>query len=229
MSYAETHGAEIWRSSTGNAGSWTRVVTNGFGDANNVGVTSFETFNGYLYVGTMNFVTGGEVWRSVSGDQADWAQANTDGFGDAGSWGISALAAFGGYLYAGTGHAAGAGVQLWRCQICDGSDWQKVVDNGCGNPDTRGSPALEVFAGYLHFVVGNPATGLQVWRTQNGTNWEQVRFAGFGNSGNRSPYYDNSVVVFNGRLFVGTVNWVSGGELWSYPNYRVYLPVIVRH
>ncbi|MCL4396149.1 MAG: SMP-30/gluconolactonase/LRE family protein [Chloroflexi bacterium] len=33
-SYTTTHGAEIWRSGTGNSLDWTRVVSNGFGDPN---------------------------------------------------------------------------------------------------------------------------------------------------------------------------------------------------
>jgi len=42
------HGGEIWRSSTGNSGSWARVVSNGFnGDKGNA-VNAFEVFNGSL-------------------------------------------------------------------------------------------------------------------------------------------------------------------------------------
>lgn len=68
-SYTTTHGAEVWRSNTGNPGDWSRVATNGFnGDTNNGTVLSSETFNGYLYAGTANFTTGGEVWRSSSGN-----------------------------------------------------------------------------------------------------------------------------------------------------------------
>jgi len=139
---------------------------------------------------------------------------NTDGFGDTNNYGVPALATFNGYLYASAHHRSGAGTQVWRCQVCDGSDWQKVVDNGFGNPDTRRTPALEVFDGHLCFVVGNQETGLEVWRTQNGTDWQQVGFAGFGDSNNGAPYWDNSVAVFNNRLYIGTSNSANGGEVW---------------
>ena len=111
---------------------------------------------------TANIDTGGEVWRSNTGDSGSWVQVNTDGFGDAGNLIVTALAAFKGHLYASTYHRRGAGAQIWRCQVCDGSGWEKVVDNGFGNPDTRGMSALEVFNEHLYFVVGNYVTGMEV-------------------------------------------------------------------
>jgi PKD repeat protein len=212
-SYTTAHGAEIWRSSTGISGDWTRVVTNGFGDANNGGVLSFEVFNGYLYAGTRNLTTGPEVWRTNNG--TSWVQVNADGFGDTNNSGLSAFTTFHGYLYASTSHkTAATGTQIWRCQACDGSDWTRVVDSGFGNVNTRTWSALEVFDGYLYCVAGNWITGMEVWRTTDGTNWVQVEFAGFGDSNNGAPYLDSAVTVFNNRLFIGTWNDANGGEVW---------------
>jgi hypothetical protein len=227
-SYTSTHGAEIWRSSTGDPGDWTRVVANGFnGDANNAVAPSFESFNGHLYAGTLNTTTGGQVWRTTNG--TTWAQVNANGFGTANNRAVSALAAFKGYLYAGTvGGAAGVtGAEVWRCQVCDGSDWTKVVNNGFGDSATYRAPALEVLGSDLYFVVGNNTTGMEVWRTSDGTSWEQVGFAGFGDTNNSTSYWDNSVAVFDGSLYVGTVNSVSGGEVWLYLH-KVYLPLVMK-
>ncbi len=229
MSYTGTHGAELWRSSSGNPNSWTRMVSNGFGDAKNGSINCFEAFNNYLYAGTWSTSTGGEVWRSSSGNAGTWTQVNQDGFGAPANHAVSALASFNGYLYAATGHDSGAGSQVWRCQTCSGGDWQKVADNGFGNPDTRGSPALEVYAARLYLVVGNRVTGMEVWRTQNGTAWERVVSGGFGNSHNVAPYWDNSVTVFQERLFVGTQNYAEGGQVWLYLPRQVYLPVVKRN
>jgi len=232
-SNTNTHGGEIWRSSTGNTGDWTRVASNGFGDSKNVAAMSFETFSGYSYAGTYNWnsatqtSTGGEVWRSNDG--TTWNQVNADGFGDANNHGVPALAAFNGYLYASTIHLSGAGSQIWRCQVCDGSDWVKVVDNGFGNTRTTGMNALEVFNNQLYFVVGNSTTGMEVWRSTNGTNWEQVGFAGFGNSNNYAPYWDNAVTVFNNTVYIGTDNSANGGQVWQMLNpFYLYLPLIRR-
>lgn len=224
-SYTETHGAEIWRSSTGDSSDWTQVVSNGFdGDTDNMAVLSFEIFSDKLYAGTFNSTTGGEVWRSSDG--TNWDQVNADGFGTANNRAVSALAAFSGRLYASTMGISGVGSQVWRCQVCDGSDWSKVVDNGFGDADTRGATALEVLDGHLYLAVRNYVSGLQVWRTADGTTWGQVGFDGFGDSNNWMTYFDNSMAVFDDRLYVGTFNPADGGEIWVYPLYPVYLPLV---
>ncbi len=227
-SYTNTHGTEVWRSSTGNAGDWTRAVANGFNsDVNNLSVLSFESFNGYLYAGTANTTTGGEVWRTNDG--TTWSQANADGFGTVNNPNVPALAAFNGYLYASTMGKSGVnGATVWRCQVCDGSDWTKVVDNGFGDINTRTNGALAILAGRLYFVVGNSTTGMEVWRTTDGANWEQVGFAGLGDSNNNASYWDNSTTVLNGHLYVGTSNSANGGEVWEFLHLNTYLPLLVR-
>ena len=223
-SYTDTHGTEIY--TTTNGTSWTRAVSNGFGDANNIAALSFESFNGYLYAGTYNTTTGGEIWRSTNG--ASWSQVNLDGFGEAGNIAVSAVTALTDWLYASTRHEPGAGTEVWRCQVCDGTDWTQVVANGFGNTDTRGASALEVFRDRLYLIVGNSTTGLEVWRTADGANWQQVGFAGFGDSNNRASYWDNSVAVTNDRLYIGTWNYANGGEIWA-QQLSVYVPLVMKN
>ena len=69
-SFTETHGAEIWRSSSGDSTEWTRVVADGLGDSDNEGVVNLEMFGSYLYAGVVNGDTGCEVWRTSDG--ATW-------------------------------------------------------------------------------------------------------------------------------------------------------------
>jgi len=228
-SSSDLHGTELWRSSTGNPGSWSKVVFNGFNnDVNNAVALSLHVFDGYLYAGTLNTTTGGEVWRSSSG--TTWTQVNVDGFGIAENRGVSALRDFNGYLYAATrGTPTVSGDQVWRCQICDGSDWKKVVNNGFGNDETSDSAALVVLKSSLYLVAGNASTGAEVWRTSEGTNWEQVDSAGFGDSNNRQPYWGNSIGVFQDRLFVGVSNGANGGEIWTYTGFPVYLPFMLQN
>lgn len=228
-SSTDSHGTELWRSSTGNPGSWSKVAFNGFNnDANNAVALSLHVFNGYLYAGTWNTTTGGEVWRSSNG--TTWTQVNVDGFGTADNLGVSALTDFNGYLYAATRGTPGiVGDQIWRCQVCDVSDWVKVVDNGFENNETSDSAALQVVNGFLFLAAGNQSTGIEVWRTMNGTDWDQVGFAGFGDSNNCQPYWGNSIGVFKDRLFIGVANWANGGEIWMYNGYPVYLPFMVQN
>lgn len=58
---------------------WERVNENGFGDPNNVLIRPMSVFDGNLYAGTMNAVTGCEVWMH---DDTTWTQVNEDGFGN---------------------------------------------------------------------------------------------------------------------------------------------------
>ena len=226
-SYTDTHGAEIWRSDSGDSGSWTQVASDGFdGDSSNEGAVSLEVFNDYLYAGTANSDTGGEVWRTQNG--TDWSQVNDDGFGDADNWAVSALAAFNDHLYASTRHEWGEGAEVWSCQECDGSDWTQVVDDGFGNSDANYTSALEVFRDLLYFVVGNGSTGLEVWRTADGANWQQVGFAGFGDSNNIGPYWDNAAAVVNDQLYVSSVNYAQGGEIWT-QQLIVYVPLVMKN
>jgi flagellin len=100
VSYTDTHGTEIWRSSSGDSGSWSQVVNDGFdGDSDNAIAVSLEVFNGYMYAGTDNRNSGTEVWSTPDG--TNWSKVNTDGFGDQYNWSVT-LEEFNGYLYAGT-------------------------------------------------------------------------------------------------------------------------------
>jgi hypothetical protein len=217
------HGGEVWRSASGNIPDWTRVVTDGFGDANNDAVTSFAVLTNYLYAGTFNEVTGAEVWRTNTG--TTWQQVNFDGFGNRATWVISSLAAFDDYLYASVRSDT---FQVWRCRRCNGTDWQQVVQNGFGTPDTNKASALEVLGDALYLVIGNYSTGMEVWQTQDGFEWRQIGFAGFGDGNNRTPYWDNPVLAFDGRLWIGTWNNANGGEIWKHLPLQVYLPAARR-
>ncbi len=119
------------------------------------------------------------------------------------------------WLYASTSRAAGS--QVWRCQLCDGTDWSKVADNGLGNSNDGGDGGLVVFNSQLYFVVSNSQTGAEVWRctTCDGSDWTQAASAGFGDSNN--TVHADKTEEFNGRLYIGTYNYASGGELWSPP------------
>ncbi len=232
VSFTDTHGTEIWRSSSGDSGSWSRVVNDGFdGDSDNVIAMSLEVFNGYMYAGTYNWVTGTEIWRSSNGDSGSWGKINTDGFGDQYNFYIS-LNTFNGYLYAGTYNyydSDNPGAELWRCQTCDGTDWTELTSaKGFGDPENRQISSLVVFNNSLYAFTHNRTTGIEVWCSNNGTDWEQVNIGGFGDSLNYNPYWDNSTTVFNNALYVGTRNNGHGGEVWVYLGKRIFLPLTMR-
>ena len=70
---------EILRSTSGNPGTWSRVVTGGNGTPANVNCAGFQAFDGYLYTSVENHDTGAQIWRSTDG--ATWEAVATGGLG----------------------------------------------------------------------------------------------------------------------------------------------------
>ena len=222
-----THGAEIWRTADGLI--WTRVVENGFAiDVYNSAVISLAGYNGSLYAGTVNYdwyddghtdgPVGGEVWRSVDG--VSWTPVNTPGFGTLEAYRVEQLIVFQDALYAYVSHTGGtgAGADVWRCTkaICaEQADWTRVADNGFGVALNRHLFSGAVSGGHLYAATYNTTTGMQLWRTANGSNWEKATpYDGLGNSNN---YYvwQHAMTVFNGRLTLGVTNYASGIGVWQ--------------
>jgi len=134
------NGTEVWRSSTGDAGTWAQVNADGFGDPNNgrVIVDAGTTYNGALYLATLNQATGAEVWRTTDG--TTWTQVNGDGFGDADTL-AAELIPFNGYLYAwATNYSTGQKVLRTKCPIC-----QSQNITGPGNYSFDGVGAAILF------------------------------------------------------------------------------------
>jgi hypothetical protein len=252
--YNDQEGAEIWCSATGADGSWSTVVAGGKGNAANFLITSFEVFNGNLYAAVLND-SGGRIWRSDTGNLNDWEDVTASGgFGT--NHGIYALGVLGGQLYASTigDYISGSySATVWRCATCEGSDWEKVLGEpvlsshastrsglislpsvfcpvaaAAPRSAARPDPATTV----LYFIVGNSATGMEVWATPTGDagTWAQVGFEGFGDPNNQLPYSDRASAVYGDHLFVGTYNNGVGAEIWQLLPcvYQNYLPMVLK-
>jgi hypothetical protein len=213
-------GAEIWSSATGAPGSWTQVNQDGFGDSQNTGVWAASIFNGYFYVMTAQWgpptdtgtYTGLEVWRCTVCNGSDWEQVSLDGFGDRDNF-ANAAYAFNGFLYVSTYHMSfNQGGQIWRCQVCDGSDWVQVVAGGFGNGNNFGGGFMIEFNAVLYAITESSFGGLEVWKTSDGVTWKMEGLPGFGNANNDKSW---AGVVFKKSLFLGTRNFAEGCELWK--------------
>jgi hypothetical protein len=95
------------------------------------------------------------------------------------------LLVFNNALYAYVSHVGGTskGAEIWRCTttVCTSqSDWTKVMDNGFGNPQNQYIYGGAVFGSHLYAAVRNDSTGVQIYRTSDGTNWEPVSLDGLG-------------------------------------------------
>ena len=210
-SYTDSIGLQVWSSATGNAGDWTRVVDNGFGNAKNWFITTFEEFQGNLYAGAFNSTSGGQLWRSPDG--VAWAPVNQNGFGNVNNTAIAALEVFDGLLYASVRNITQGG-EIWRS--ANGVDWTKVVGGGLGDVNNGRPYDLTAFDGHLYVALGNPVTGIQVWRSQDGSLWQPISLPGWGDSNTQFTSYDTSAAVFDDHLFIGAWNYANGGKLWQY-------------
>jgi hypothetical protein len=147
-----------------------------------------------------------------------------NGFGTANNYQTGGFAIFGGQLYMGTRNDV-TGAQLWRSS--DGIVWSPVFQNGLGNIDNYKLEALHVAGNQLYAGFDNWATGLEVWASADGTTWRQVNPDGFGDNNNESTLWSNSVITYNGTLYIGTGNGPNGGEVWA-QLHSVLLPLVRR-
>jgi len=219
---AEDGVMQIYRSASGDAGSWSPVVTDGFGGGGVWQDVTMDVYGGYLYLG-IGRAGVAELWRTNDG--VTWSPVFTDGLA-ANNTHVSAMAEFNGAFYIGLRNVTTGG-EVWR--TTDGTTFTRVFDGGLGDPNNGRPYGLQVFNGYLYLVFSNLVTGAEVWRTSDGMTWEQVGNAGWGDSNNGyADYFDKGAAVFNNRLYIGTTNDANGGEVWLFLHNRVYLPLIRR-
>jgi hypothetical protein len=221
------HGAQIWRSSSGETGSWTQKVGDAeFGDSDNSAILSFEVFDGALYAATHNDSNGGEVWYTTDG--TTWNPANANGFGDGRNRRVVSLEVFDGTLYAGTWNST-TGAEIWR--TANGTTWNQVASGGFDGTDNEDIASLVAFDGDLYAVVGNFETGPEVWRSPTGDkeSWRKVTDTGFGGGAAAAVDWDIVTAVFEDSLYVGTFTYGNGGgRVWQMLR-QVYLPLVLRN
>lgn len=209
---------------TGNAADeakWEQVLGNGhgpgssFGNPANTSIDTLINIRSGLYASTWNNTTGTEIWKSTNG--TTWTQLANDGFGDPKNATIHfATKEFKGYLYGGTDNSAttnegvdipGEGAEIFRS---DGTTWQKVASDVFGK-ENIGFTSLIEFKSQLYGVSWN-RSGMEIWRTQDGVNWNQVMKGGFGYERNQ---FAKAVQVFKDQLYIGTSwNNTTGGQVW---------------
>jgi len=214
---------QIYRSVSGDAGSWAPVVSDGFGGGGVWQEVTMDVYGGYLYLG-IGRAGVAELWRTNDG--FTWSPVFTNGLA-ANNTHVSAMAEFNGAFYIGLRNVTTGG-EVWR--TTDGTTFTRVFDGGLGDPNNGRPYGLQVFNGRLYLVFSNPVTGAEVWRTSDGMTWEQVGDAGWGDSNNGlADYYDKGATVFNNRLYIGTSNGANGGEVWLFLHNRLYLPLVLRN
>jgi len=195
---------QIWRALDGV--NWAPMVIHGFNDPDTVDVAALAEYNGMIYAGARNTVSGAMLWRSSTGDSNTWQPVTALPAPTIAGAGVSGFAVFDGGLWATV--ESQAPVQIW---LSYGGDWTAVVSDGFGDSQTIVTGGMAEFADYLYVGVGNTVHGAQLWRTTDGTSWQQAITAGFGDPNNQAV---EIVFVFQNQLYVGTRNAHTGSELW---------------
>lgn len=198
--------SQIWRSLNGTT--WAPMDITGFSDPDNVDVTALTVYDGRIYAGVRNRVSGVQIWSSFTGDNNSWVQVAPamPGTSPASVTGF-AVFDFDGGLYAAI-ESEDAPVQIWRSY---GSDWEVIVNDGFGDANTLSTGGMVVFGTYLYVASGNTSSGAQVWRTTDGVTWAPAISPGFGDPNNTQV---EMVYVFQNQLYAGVRNTVTGLEVW---------------
>jgi hypothetical protein len=214
-------GGEIYRSATGEPGSWEKVVDGGFGETANrfkVNFRSIIAWSDQLFVGTglPRGKQGAQIWRTLDGTA--WQRVADDGFGQGRQHlSVRAVASFGGYLYAGTGTEFVGSAGIYRSST--GDQWERVMADGFGKPRRNNDIyALGVFNGQLYASTFN-TDGTEIYRSSDGESWELVADRGFGHPANIYTYelrVYQPTLTSPAKLVAITGGNPTGGEVWAY-------------
>ncbi|MEM3397642.1 MAG: hypothetical protein QW724_01360 [Nitrososphaerota archaeon] len=202
---------------------WVKVVSGGFNDTNNVGITNFVDFKGYRYIGVINSEKGGEIWRTQDGD--NWEKIGPDGLGNPNNHEIT-LFVFRDKLYAGTNNNED-GAEIWFSH--DGINFKKLVSGGLGDKDNVGVGLPIIFNDKLLVPVQNGnlrslRDGAEIWASEDGEHFQRNVKDGLGDRSNFLIYFFPQVfkdhkfigfeaTTFNEHVFLGTYN-PNGAEIW---------------
>ncbi len=209
-----TFGTQVWRSPSGDPGSWKRVNRDGFGDLQNTNFKDMQVFNGWLCGGTQNWITGAQVWCTADG--VSWAQKNHGGFGggadNPATVEVWSGHVFGGALYFGTQRSSNVAALYRTTDLAGTPVWTQVYT---GTANSYRADILGDLNGYLYIGVSS-GNGIVILRSATGDagTWTQVNVAGMdANPTNAGSVVDGGV-VHNGALYVGVTNLTGGAEVW---------------
>ena len=229
FSRGETQGVSLYRSATGETGSWSPVFSNGNGDPDNILIDSVVLFHDRLYAAGKNKTSGAFVWQS-SADGSTWTPVTTPGMGTPKQNEGTTMAVFQDVLYLGTYNSNADLItpgQIWRST--NGTDWNVAISDGFGDAKNTGVATLYPYGDALYALTNNDETGAEMWKTTNGTDWVQDAADGFGSSNTTWSVRGNAITTFQNALYLGVGNTGSGAQIWQrWEIFNTYLPAVRR-
>jgi len=212
----------------------------GFGEDANKYAFGMASFGDYVYVGTSNIPDfenlgtefflglpleseGAEIWRAKRDDDYAWERVFkfTE---NPNNYGARKMLVVGDYLYVGTAnHEAtpGNGAEVWKTM--DGETWTMENTPGFGDPANLSSRSLGECGGYLYVGLENRQTAAKIYRRaleadgdlSDGADWQLVLDDGFADFFN---FFISEFLEFEGSFYAGTLNGLTGMELWKTDN-----------
>jgi hypothetical protein len=170
--YASTYhvgddGFQLWRSDSGDPGTWQRIYVHGPHESPAPGSRNFKdliVFDGYLCGFTGNPFTGTEAWCSLTGESGVWERKSEGGFGIGADNNIArSTAVFSNALYAGVRNW-NTGGELWRTTSLSDAEpvWTRVISQGFGKgADFSHVDVAGVFDGALYVAVARVDNGVE--------------------------------------------------------------------
>jgi len=151
---------EVWRSASGDPGSWERAFTFPDDGAQIGSVRGMVVHDdGLLYLSTTprGDILPGGVGTIWSTDGSAFTPVISDGFGSPRNQGITKLASFNGCLYAGT-YNARSGFEVWklRCSADPDARPVQVIRGGAGRHYNEAVMSMQVFGEHLYIGTGIP-------------------------------------------------------------------------
>lgn len=219
----DSDGTEIWRY---DGTSWERAASGGFGDNPDCfGTRNLIEHNGRIYAGTANLTGGCEVWESSSG--SNWRPIMRGGWGKPENQSVRGFLSHDGKLYVGVENSA-QGCELWRW---DGSTWENLVEGGFGDTSNRSVAEITYFQNKIWLLLWN-LVGYQVYTLDPATDTiTQVVGPnapvppGNGDALNQGVL---SSAVYNGKLYIGTVNIFTGADMYVTEDGRTWRQLVDR-
>jgi hypothetical protein len=199
---------QIWRSPTGDKGSWIQVATDSLGCPSNQAAFLIPFENKLILMATMwslGYTTFPVcIWYTEDG--VKWTSVTTNGFDKYQAVAPSQLAIFKDYLYVGVN---AIGSNIWRSK--NGITWAPVTTNGFEGT-IKDFSALFVYDGYL-FANVSQVSAIHMYYSVNGETWTQVKGANYGND---NPYLIdlNPAIEFKGDLYFGGYD-DAGAQVWK--------------
>jgi len=233
-------GSEVWRSSTGDPGTWTMVCPKAWGSKVNTDSTTMLVHDGFLYLGTetardAQYAEGTALWRTdgaLAPPYDQWRQVNTNGFGNGRNHNICGLAEFSGKIYAATWNQT-QGFEVWRATPgpeLPFPDWERVVTGALGDPASVYATCMvamddAIFVSSIGAFETAPALytlpnaktktayGGRLIKSRDGKQWENIDAPGFMDPPHLGIQW---LCPFKGKLYIGSQAIDHTMELWVY-------------